>query len=88
MIIDQLFISRSATAKETYEEAQNSERPARSIAKAISWRLIGTVDTLLVSYWFTGEIAIASGIASIDFVTKMILYFAHERVWNRIKWGK
>ncbi len=82
MIIDQ------ATNKTSYKDDKVSEKPVRSIAKAVSWRVVGTLDTLIVSYFLTGELALATSIASVDFVTKMILYFFHERVWNGIKWGR
>ncbi|WP_198403850.1 MULTISPECIES: DUF2061 domain-containing protein [Aquimarina] len=88
MIVDQMILDKVATRKTTYSDDKSSEKPLRSIVKAISWRVIGTLDTLIVSYILTGEIALATSIASIDFVTKMILYFFHERIWNRIKWGK
>ncbi|AXT63656.1 DUF2061 domain-containing protein [Aquimarina sp. AD10] len=83
-----MILDKVATRKTTYSDDKSSEKPLRSIVKAISWRVIGTLDTLIVSYILTGEIALATSIASIDFVTKMILYFFHERIWNRIKWGK
>ncbi|MBW1294340.1 DUF2061 domain-containing protein [Aquimarina litoralis] len=88
MIVDQMILDKVATKKTSYETDKSSEKPLRSIAKAISWRIVGTLDTLIVSYFLTGEIALATSIASIDFITKMILYFFHERIWNRIKWGK
>lgn len=87
MIADQLVLNKKTT-KTTYSEDRKSEKPIRSIAKAFSWRVIGTLDTLVISYILTGKISIAASIASIDFVTKMILYFFHERLWNLIKWGK
>ena len=87
MIVDQLVLDRKNT-KTKYDSDKKSERPIRSVAKAISWRVIGTLDTLLISYMLTGEVAIAASIASIDFVTKMFLYFFHERLWNKINWGK
>ena len=87
MIIDQLILDKQASKKK-YSEDKKSEKPIRSIAKAVSWRVIGTLDTLMISYLLTGEVAIAASIASIDFVTKMFLYFFHERIWNKINWGK
>ncbi|MFS4469693.1 DUF2061 domain-containing protein [Maribacter sp. 2210JD10-5] len=87
MILDQLVLDKK-TPKSKYAEDKKSEKPIRSVAKAISWRVIGTLDTLLISYLLTGKITIAASIASIDFVTKMFLYFFHERLWNRINWGK
>ena len=83
-----MILDKVATEKTTYQDDRTSEKPVRSIAKAISWRVVGTLDTLIVSYVLTGEIALATSIASVDFVTKMILYFFHERIWNRIKWGR
>lgn len=87
MIVDQLILDRKTT-KSKFDSDKKSERPIRSVAKAVSWRIIGTLDTLLISYLLTGEVAIAASIASIDFVTKMFLYFFHERLWNKINWGK
>ncbi|RKR07751.1 putative membrane protein [Maribacter vaceletii] len=87
MIADQLILDKKAT-KSKYEDDKKSEKPIRSVAKALSWRVIGTLDTLVVSYILTGEMAVAASIASVDFLTKMVLYFFHERIWNGIKWGK
>ncbi len=87
MIVDQLIL-KNQEAKGRFESDEKSEKPIRSVAKAISWRVIGTLDTLLISYILTGEVAIAASIASIDFITKMFLYFFHERMWNGINWGK
>ncbi len=88
MILDQLILTKNKVKEPSYKEVQSSEKPVRSVVKALSWRFIGTLDTLIISYILTGELAIATSIASIDFVTKMILYFFHERIWNLIKWGK
>lgn len=88
MIFDQLILAKTKRKEVSFKEAESSEKPIRSVVKALSWRLIGTLDTLVVSYMFTGEMTIATSIASIDFITKMALYFFHERIWNTIKWGK
>ncbi|MFY9243236.1 MAG: DUF2061 domain-containing protein [Polaribacter sp.] len=87
MIADQMIFSKKI-ANQSFEEDLSSEKPVRSIAKALSWRVVGTLDTLIVSYFLTGKISLAASIASIDFLTKLILYFFHERIWNTIKWGK
>lgn len=87
MIVDRMIFNNKE-AKGNFEEDKNSEKPIRSIMKAVSWRVLGTIDTLLVSYFVTGKIALAASIASVDFVTKLVLYFFHERIWNKIKWGK
>ena len=87
MILEQVIFSRK-TQRTGFEEAKASEEPLRSVLKALSWRCIGTIDTLLVAYFLTGEIRLATSIASVDFITKLVLYFFHERIWNTIKWGK
>jgi uncharacterized membrane protein len=60
----------------------------RSIAKAVSWRITGTVDTIVISWIITGHIKMALSIGVIEVFTKMTLYYFHERVWNRIKAGR
>ncbi|MGS2738631.1 DUF2061 domain-containing protein [Sinomicrobium sp. M5D2P17] len=59
-----------------------------SVLKAVSWRLVGTIDTMIISYILTGDIKIALGIGSIEVVSKMILYYLHERAWLRITKNK
>jgi uncharacterized membrane protein len=65
-----------------------SDAHSRSLAKAVSWRATGTLDTFLISWLITGELALAGGIALTEVVTKIFLFWAHERVWNKIKWGR
>ena len=60
----------------------------RSLAKAVSWRITGSIDTFIISWIITGQALIASGIAFTELLTKIVLYWFHERVWNRITWGK
>lgn len=63
------------------------EKPYRSVVKTISWRTVGTLDTIIVSYFVTGNLIMAASIGSIEVITKMILYYFHERVWNKLKFG-
>lgn len=74
--------------KSTYKEDSVKEKPIRSVAKSISWRIIGTLDTMLISWIVTGQLNTALLIGGVEVVTKMVLYFFHERVWNSVKWGK
>lgn len=60
----------------------------RSLVKAITWRILGTLDTMIISYILTGHLKIALSIGGIEIFTKMVLYFFHERVWNIIAWGR
>jgi uncharacterized membrane protein len=84
MIIDAVIASKAAKK----EGDKTSEKTVRSIAKTISWRIIGTMDTMMIAWLLTGELTLAFSIGSIEVVSKMILYFMHERAWNSIKWGK
>jgi uncharacterized membrane protein len=60
----------------------------RSVVKAISWRLTGSIDTLILSYLVTRNLAFASSIASAETITKIVLYYVHERAWTAIPWGR
>jgi len=55
----------------------------RHIAKTISWRIIGTLDTVLISWLITGSWKLGMSIGGIEVITKMVLYFFHERVWYK-----
>jgi uncharacterized membrane protein len=61
---------------------------ARSAAKALSWRAIGTADTFLIAWLITKEPVAAASIASLEVLTKTVLYYLHERGWNFVKWGR
>ena len=60
----------------------------RHIAKTITLRITGTIDTMLIGWFVTGSLEVGAMIGGIEVVTKMILYYAHERVWyNHVKFG-
>ncbi len=61
---------------------------ARSLAKAVSWRVTGTLDTFLLSWLITGHAATAGSIAATEVVTKILLFYLHERAWARVRWGR
>ena len=60
----------------------------RRLAKAVSWRIIGTLDTFILTWIITGKAKWAFGIASLDFGTKIVLYYIHESLWEKVKWGR
>jgi uncharacterized membrane protein len=64
------------------------ERHWRSVAKAISWRAVGTVDTMVISYLVTGKAKIAISIGFVELFTKVFLFYLHERAWHRIPYGR
>ena len=55
----------------------------RHIAKTVSWRVIGTLDTMIISGIITGSWSLGLAIGGIEVITKMILYFLHERAWYK-----
>ena len=57
----------------------------RSVFKTITWRVLATTDTFIISWIITGEWTLAGGIASIEIATKMYLYYMHERIWSKRK---
>mgnify|MGYP001064115600 FL=1 len=60
----------------------------RHIAKALSWRVIGTLDTMLIGWFVTGSVEMGALIGGIEVITKTFLYYTHERVWyNYIGFG-
>jgi len=64
------------------------EAQTRSFLKAVSWRITGSVDTFVISFIVTGRISLAGTIASVEVVTKIALYYLHERAWGAIRWGQ
>ncbi len=69
----------------TFKYRQESR--LRSIVKAFTWRATGSLDTFIISFFLTGHAAIAFSIAGIEFFTKIVLYYLHERIWTKIRWG-
>jgi uncharacterized membrane protein len=60
----------------------------RSIVKAASWRTAGTIDTFVLGFFFTGSAKLAGSIALTEVLTKLALYYLHERAWDRLSWGR
>ena len=64
------------------------EAHSRSFIKAVTWRILGSIDTFIISYFVTGKLIFAMSIASVETVTKIILFYGHERVWAAVPWGR
>ena len=64
------------------------ERKRRSLLKTLSWRFFASIDTFLIAWFISGSLTTSSWIAGIEDVTKLFLYYFHERLWNIISWGK
>lgn len=59
----------------------------RSIAKTVSWRVLGSIDTFVIAFVVTGEAKFGATIAGAEVITKIVLYYLHERGWAHVKWG-
>jgi uncharacterized membrane protein len=64
------------------------ETNARSIAKAISYRLLGSLSTAAIVFIFSGNLTVSLGVGALDVVAKLALYYLHERLWNYISFGR
>jgi uncharacterized membrane protein len=64
------------------------EKPYRSIVKGISYRIIGTITTFIISYFVTGKATSAAAIGIVDVALKVLIYYFHERAWNRVSFGR
>jgi uncharacterized membrane protein len=63
------------------------DQPRRSLVKTISWRITGSSATFLIAYLLTGNFAVAGVIGVTQMISNTILYYVHERIWNKIRWG-
>ncbi len=63
------------------------DKHSRSVIKGISWRICGTLDTILIALFITGNFAKAFSIGFAEVFTKVGLYYLHERVWQKLKYG-
>jgi uncharacterized membrane protein len=64
------------------------ETRSRSIAKAVTYRALGSASTALIVYAVSGKLTLSVGAGAADAVVKITLYFLHERIWNHIPYGR
>jgi uncharacterized membrane protein len=64
--------------------SDRADKPLKSFMKSVSWRIVGTIDTMIISYFITGRITLAVSIGSVEVLTKTVLYYFHERLWAHI----
>lgn len=81
-------IRRLWKSKRKEEGPPKSESHSRSFLKGISWRVVGTLTTILVSYILTGSTTAALAIGVIEVFTKLFLYYLHERAWQLVPRGR
>ena len=65
-----------------------ADKHYRSLVKAVSWRITGSIDTLIISFLITRKLKWALGIMSVEFFTKVMLYYFHERLWENLSFGR
>ena len=66
---------------------KRKETYARTTTKTATWRTIASLDTMVLAWFFTGNIATAISIGGLEVITKLVLYFFHERIWSNIGFG-
>ena len=71
-------------SKDVIRVSERADKPIKSFMKSVSWRIVGTIDTMIISYFITGRVTIAISIGSVEVITKTILYYFHERLWAHI----
>jgi uncharacterized membrane protein len=71
-------------SKGVIKVSDRADKPLKSIMKSVSWRIVGTLDTMAISYIITGRVTIALSIGSVEVLTKTVLYYFHERLWAHI----
>ena len=81
------FWSRLHWDRSLDEEGHHRDGRRRSATKTATWRVIASVDTMVLGFVFTGSLATAISIGGFEIFTKLVLYFFHERYWARIRWG-
>ena len=60
---------------------------SRSLLKTISWRIVGTLDTMVLGWIITGSPLVGLKIGGLELITKFVLYYIHERFWLKSKYG-
>lgn len=60
----------------------------RHIFKTITWRIIGTIDTILLGWFVSGDPTIGLSVGGLELMSKMVLYYFHERIWYKSNFGK
>jgi len=81
MILDQPI-------KKWFEDNTGKYSNFKSFIKSISWRIVGTIDTIVISFFITGQMKMALSIGSIEVISKIVLYYFHERAWEKVTKSK
>ena len=66
----------------------SADTQKRTMAKTMTWRITASLTTFLIAWTLTGDLLIGVSIGSIEAITKIFLYYFHERIWNNSSWEK
>jgi uncharacterized membrane protein len=86
--------NKIAEAEERLWQIEMDQKPifwashGRSLAKSISWRFFGNLISFIIIYELTHNGKLALAASGIELVVKIVLYYYHERAWNKVKWGR
>ena len=64
------------------------ETHLRSLIKGITWRIIATLTTMILVFILTGNFIISLGVGFFEIISKLLFYYLHERIWDRVRWGR
>jgi uncharacterized membrane protein len=64
------------------------EKPIRSVVKAISWRIVATLTTILLVVIFSKDLVLGTIVGITELIVKTVVYYVHERVWNLSNFGR
>jgi uncharacterized membrane protein len=64
------------------------ESHKRTFAKTVTFRIVATFTTMLIVFLFTGQWLLSVGIGLVEFISKLVIYYFHERAWERVNWGR
>ena len=83
-MLDVLLNHPQGGSKRVLKMSDRADKPIKSLMKSVSWRVVGTIDTMVISYFVTGKVTLALSIGGVEVLTKTILYYFHERLWAHI----
>jgi uncharacterized membrane protein len=81
-------MKREQSAEEWQRSGLMGSTKQRSFAKSLTWRLLAIFSSFLVVYFMTEDVIFSTKITIITNTINFILYYAHERVWIRVRWGR
>jgi len=72
---------------QSYSLSDMGSNKSRSVAKAMSWRVIATLTGAVVVFFLGGSLETAGKFMVLDVILKLMFYYMHERGWERVEWG-